>query len=261
MVMAFSQEDEFAQPCTQEGEKTGEAQTGTEPREEERQEQGQEDTPLVASISTRTWGVGHDEDQDEEGGRQSPSQVPPALNLPAHSPCTQLRTDNEPLAPLPEYVARPSDPSALTSISSSSSSSSSESQGDAESRVDQSLESVETMVARIQTQAEMEAREEMDLLKAECERSATAAGQAQADAENLLARLEREEQDSGQATREVPTVRIPAADEGNLEDRPKECKGGQVDAEDNGDVSLPSPSSSEIFAGIQPSGVLYGRSV
>ena len=254
----MAQEDEFAQPSAQEVEKAAEAVPGTEPCEQERQDQGQEDTTLTASISARMMGVEDDEDQDEEGGSQSPSQVPPALNPPAYSPCTQPATeadqdnsDNQPLAPLPGYVARPSDPSGL----SSSSSSRPVYQDDEESRVDQSLENVEMMVARIQTQAEMEAREEIDLLKAECERSASAAVRAEADAEELLTRLEREEQDCRKALHELAVDLMPSSEEdtSTLEHRPQTCNGGQVDSEDNCDA--------EILAGVQHGGILLGRTV
>ena len=264
----MAQDDEFAQPSAQEVEKAAEAFHETKPCEDARQDQGLEDTPLAASISARMLGAGDDEDQDEEGGSQSPSQVTPAFNLPAYSPSAQPATeavqdnwDDEPLAPLPGYVARPSNSSCLTTVSSSSSSGSSSSssssrpvyQDDAESRLDQSLENMEILVARIQTQAEREAREEIDLLKAECERSASAAGRAQADAEKLLTRLELEEQDCRKALHELAVDLMPSSEDDNLEHRPQACKGEQVDAEDNCDA--------EIFAGVQHGGVLFGRTV
>jgi molecular chaperone GrpE (heat shock protein) len=117
--------------------------------------------------------------------------------------------------------------------------------------LDQSLENMEIM--RIQTQAEREAREEIDLLKAECERSASAAGRAQADAEKLLTRLELEEQDCRKALHELAVDLMPSSEDDNLEHRPQACKGEQVDAEDNCDA--------EIFAGVQHGGVLFGRTV
>eukprot|EP00802_Teleaulax_amphioxeia_P024975 Tamp_25764.p1 GENE.Tamp_25764~~Tamp_25764.p1 ORF type:complete len:155 (+),score=19.17 Tamp_25764:313-777(+) len=114
----MAQDDEFAQPSAQEVEKAAEAFHETKPCEDARQDQGLEDTPLAASISARMLGAGDDEDQDEEGGSQSPSQVTPAFNLPAYSPSAQPATeavqdnwDDEPLAPLPGYVARPSNSS------------------------------------------------------------------------------------------------------------------------------------------------------
>jgi hypothetical protein len=251
----MAQDDEFAQPSAQEVEKAAEAFHETKPCEDARQDQGLEDTPLAASISARMLGAGDDEDQDEEGGSQSPSQVTPAFNLPAYSPSAQPATeavqdnwDDEPLAPLPGYVARPSNSSCLTTVSSSSRP---VYQDDAESRLDQSLENMEIM--RIQTQAEREAREEIDLLKAECERSASAAGRAQADAEKLLTRLELEEQDCRKALHELAVDLMPSSEDDNLEHRPQACKGEQVDAEDNCDA--------EIFAGVQHGGVLFGRTV
>ena len=249
----MAQDDEFAQPSAQEVEKAAEAFHETKPCEDARQDQGLEDTPLAASISARMLGAGDDEDQDEEGGSQSPSQVTPAFNLPAYSPSAQPATeavqdnwDDEPLAPLPGYVARPSNSSCLTTVSSSSRP---VYQDDAESRLDQSLENMEI----IQTQAEREAREEIDLLKAECERSASAAGRAQADAEKLLTRLELEEQDCRKALHELAVDLMPSSEDDNLEHRPQACKGEQVDAEDNCDA--------EIFAGVQHGGVLFGRTV
>jgi len=249
----MAQDDEFAQPSAQEVEKAAEAFHETKPCEDARQDQGLEDTPLAASISARMLGAGDDEDQDEEGGSQSPSQVTPAFNLPAYSPSAQPATeavqdnwDDEPLAP--GYVARPSNSSCLTTVSSSSRP---VYQDDAESRLDQSLENMEIM--RIQTQAEREAREEIDLLKAECERSASAAGRAQADAEKLLTRLELEEQDCRKALHELAVDLMPSSEDDNLEHRPQACKGEQVDAEDNCDA--------EIFAGVQHGGVLFGRTV
>ena len=105
--MALVREQEITQSCAQELQEPAEAFHGKEPLEVERQDHGQEDTPLAAaSTSTGVW-----EDEDDNA-RQLPSKIPPSLIIPANTPSTL------------ESIHRVTDNSCLTGSSSCSRSSS-----------------------------------------------------------------------------------------------------------------------------------------
>jgi hypothetical protein len=289
--MAFNraQEEEITQSFAQDLQKPAEAVHGKEPLESERQDHGQEDTPLaVASAST-----GDREDEDESA-RQLRSKNSPSLILPAYTPSTlesmqhiaakQGDPDDEALSPLPRYVPRVPDNSCLTGSSSSGSSSSMSHEGggpDSGMNCPESPRPEEAMImselvmlmdfgisptglrhqkrvplatgASCSTGASDDAELGVDQSLDNLE---TIAAFAQADADELLARLDREEHEYRMAHAKLNEKDL------GVEDDPHASMRENVDAAwENDDARLLLHSGSEIVSGLKHGGDLLGKSV
>jgi hypothetical protein len=288
MTFNRAQEEEITQSFAQELQKPAEAFHGKEPLESERQDHGQEDTPLAAASAST--GVREDED---ESARQLPSKIPPSLILPACTPSTvesmqptaakQGDSDDEALSPLPRYVPRVPDNSCLTGSSSSSRSSSMSHKGggpDSGMNSPESSRPEETMImselvilmdfgnsptglrhekrvalatgASCSTGASDDAELGVDKSLDNLE---TIAALAQADADELLARLDREEHEYRMAHAKLNKKNLG-------EDDPHASMRENVDAAcENNDARLLLHSGSEIVSGLKHGGDLLGKSV